>query len=324
MSGTFAQWQPRYAEHHVATFPAEILPERKKPKVSHADRVGLPYSAQLALRFPEADAFAFYAGPRSGITVVDLDTSDESMVADAFAMYGPTPFVVRTPSRKGFHLYYRHSGEPRRVRHGASLDMLGGGIVIAPPSQAPAGRYQIIAGTLEDLDHLPRLRQDNKLDEQTRSTDELIHEGKRHDELKDRLAEEVWHTDDFDSFLDRAMTIGTMHMVPPIGTEEVTDLAKWYWERKAKGQLWRRGHRHWTEDAADLARVDRDAGAVLTVLRVEHPGENHRFVVANAMAKMLRMDRKRFAAKRDKLQAMGLIRLVKPATITEPALYRWP
>ena len=37
MTGLFAEWQPRYAEHRVATFPVE----GKRPCVRAWDRVGL-------------------------------------------------------------------------------------------------------------------------------------------------------------------------------------------------------------------------------------------------------------------------------------------
>jgi hypothetical protein len=215
MSGAFAQWQPRYAAHGVATFPVEITPERKRPMVNHFDRIGVRYSGQLALKFPASDSFAFSAGRRNGLTVIDLDTRDERTVADALAEYGPTPFMVRTP-RKGFHLYYRHNNEPRRVRHGDCLDMLGGGMVIAPPSTAPAGRYEIIQGGLDDLDRLPVARVDKvESIEARRHTNDRIPHGKRDDTLFRRLLREVRHVDDFDTLLDIARTLN-MDCDPPL------------------------------------------------------------------------------------------------------------
>ena len=58
MSGVFAEWQPRYAQHRVATFPVE----NKIPCVRNWKKVGLKASTQLALKFAAADAFGFQCG----------------------------------------------------------------------------------------------------------------------------------------------------------------------------------------------------------------------------------------------------------------------
>lgn len=324
MSGTFARWQPRYAEHGVATFPAEILPNRKKPKVSRADRIGLRYSAQLALKFPEADAFAFYAGPRSGITVVDLDTSDESMVGDVFAKYGPTSFVVRTPSRNGFHLYYRHGGEPRRVGHGASLDMLGSGIVIAPPSQAPAGRYQIIGGTLEDLDHLPTLLlQDNKPkpSEPARPNMRTVHEGERNDALFRFALRQVKFVDSFDALVDVVRT-RNLELDVPLEDEEVMRVCQkpWQYEQEDRNLLGRGGAIVTEHSVVDQLKTDPHALALLDILKRHHWGRE--FVIANSMADSLEWPRRQFKSARSRLIEMGLVEEVRPKGRRTPAAYK--
>ena len=58
MSGVFAEWQPRYAQHRVATFPVE----NKIPCVRNWKKVGLRASTQLALKFAASDAFGFQCG----------------------------------------------------------------------------------------------------------------------------------------------------------------------------------------------------------------------------------------------------------------------
>ena len=64
MSGTFAEWQPRYAERGIATFPVE----NKKPAVRGYLKVGPDRSRELAKKFARHDTFGFALGPRSNIT----------------------------------------------------------------------------------------------------------------------------------------------------------------------------------------------------------------------------------------------------------------
>lgn len=90
MTGVFAQWQPHYAAYGVATFPVED----KRPCVTHWQRIGLPASRQLALKFADADAFGFQCGPRSRITIIDIDSKDECIVGEAES-YGQGSWQVR-------------------------------------------------------------------------------------------------------------------------------------------------------------------------------------------------------------------------------------
>jgi hypothetical protein len=154
---TFALWQPIYAEHRIATFP---LHANKMPMIRSYQKVGLRGSGQLAFKFASADAFAFMCGPRSRITVLDVDTSNERVLADALDRHSRTPVVVRTASGK-WHAYYRHAGERRRIRpfHGLPIDILGaGGFAVAVPSEIASGSYQFTDGSLDDLDRLPTMR----------------------------------------------------------------------------------------------------------------------------------------------------------------------
>jgi hypothetical protein len=322
MTGIFAQWQPRYAEHRIATFPVRD----KRPCIRGWQNVGLPGSAQLAMKFLDVDAFGFQCGAQSRITLIDIDSHDERMVGEAIKLYGESPIIWRTGS--GNHaMPFRHNGEARRIRPipGLPIDVLGGGFAVAPPSMGAKGRYEFLQGSLADLDRLPVARVDKVEPIGAPSPGAaLIGQGQRHEALKRALASEIWHADDYASFLDRALTIGTMRCTPPLDASEITDLATWFWQHKEMGLLRRPGHRHWTQDVRDLLLIDRNAGAILQVLRVDHPGERHTFVVANGMAKLLLMNRHNFVAKRKKLEASGLIVLVKPATSTKPALYRWP
>ena len=154
----FARGQPRYAEHGVALVPCEMVDGRKKPLVKHPERFGCRGSAEIAIKFPDASVFGFYAGEGSRITVLDVNVPDERVLRDALDRHGPTPFIVRTASGK-FHGLYRHNGEKRCSRpwkgQGLPIDLLGKGLAIAPPSITKNGDYRIVNGTLDDLDRLP-------------------------------------------------------------------------------------------------------------------------------------------------------------------------
>ena len=73
--GIFAKYQPRYAEQNVITFP--VSPD-KKPAIKNWQRVGLEGSAKLAEKFSEVDTFGFPLGPRSGLTILDVDTKTKA------------------------------------------------------------------------------------------------------------------------------------------------------------------------------------------------------------------------------------------------------
>lgn len=112
--GAFAEWQPRYAEHGIITFPVVVDETRKKPAVKGYLKIGLPTSSQLALRFVDHDALGI-ACKRNRLTILDVDTTDERELADGLARHGQTPFIVRSGSGN-FQAWYRNNGESRRIR----------------------------------------------------------------------------------------------------------------------------------------------------------------------------------------------------------------
>jgi hypothetical protein len=73
------------------------------------------------------------------------------------ARHGEPAIIVRTPSRK-FHGWYRHDGERRTIdawkNEYPKHDLLGAGIVVAPPTQRSDSSYEFVKGSLEDLDRL--------------------------------------------------------------------------------------------------------------------------------------------------------------------------
>jgi Bifunctional DNA primase/polymerase, N-terminal len=100
----------------------------------------------LVIKFPDAPAIGFATKRRNGVTILDIDTPDEKVLADALNRHGRTPLIARTGSGK-FRAYYRHNGERRRIRpwRGLAIDLLGtGGFVVAPPSEVAKGSYSFI------------------------------------------------------------------------------------------------------------------------------------------------------------------------------------
>ncbi len=251
MTGIFAEWQGRYAAHRVATFP--IM--GKKPCVRSWNRIGLPYSAELAKRFADADGIGFQCGPRSRITIVDVDSSDERILQEAVKLFGPSPLVSRTGSGN-FAIWYRHNGEPRRIRgvEGLPVDILGAGLAVVPGSLGKCGPYKFLEGNLADIDHLPPARSLPIAKSADRSgpwlpaSDDDFHpsEGQRHDTLKRALSSEIWHYEDRACFFDRAIALGRMNSNSPLGVTEITSLAEWFWRQKSLGirQLHRRDLPH--------------------------------------------------------------------------------
>src|ERR1700724_3476392 len=97
--GVFARFQPIYAAHRVPTFPVVITSDgAKRPAITGYPSVGLNGSRKLAEKFPEHETFGCNSGKRSSVTVLDSDSRDESVLADAMTRHGHTPLVVKSGS----------------------------------------------------------------------------------------------------------------------------------------------------------------------------------------------------------------------------------
>lgn len=245
--GAFAEWQPRYAGHGIATFPLEISGSQKKPATRGYDRIGLRGSGQLVLKFPDVDAFAFMAGKRSNVTIIDIDApDDEGLLRNVLRRYGETPLISRTGSG-GFHCYYRHADETRRVRPDPDtpVDFLGGGVVAAPPSLGSRGTYRFIRGTLADLERLPFIRQDAANTDaavQEAVRRELVRAGGRNKALMEYLRGQARYADDADALLDVAFTYANDSFDRtgghPFTDDEVRAVAAsvWDWTQRKIGE----------------------------------------------------------------------------------------
>lgn len=329
----FGKWQPIYADHGVPTFPVVVADGNKKPAVRNWNRTTPNSSKSFAIRFADAESFGFPCGRASRITVVDMDSTDAAILDEGRKLFGESPLVWQTGSGK-YAMAFRHSGEKRMIRpiKGLPIDLLGGGYAVAPPSIGSHQRYQIIRGTLDDLERLPVANipaeiaaRNERAQRRAGAVAGRAAEGQRHELLKAHCMASVWYCDDFDALLDCAMNFAKFSCDPPLEDHETISMAKWVWNLKEKGWLHRPGHRHWSDDQHDLdVEGELLAARLLSWLRHNHPGERQEFVVANAMAKSMHVNRENFAKARELLVVRGLLRLIKSATNKEPALFGWP
>lgn len=338
--GIFAEWQPRYAEVAVPSFP--VL--GKTPAINGYLKVGLKGSHALATKFTEADAFGIPLA-RAGITVLDVDTPDERVLADAMSKHGPSPFIVRSGSGN-WQAWYRNGGEGRRIRPDPSVpvDILGAGYVVAPPSKAAKGAYQIIQGSLDNLPDLPPIASQGCAKSRTytlhpsppalpaleRGCRPLagVREGQRNDRLWEFLMLQARHCDHFDDLMDVARTAAEAFDVMTFSEAEVEKTARSAWKYESEGHNWLGlGARPLpASQPIGLISSSPDAFILWTLLNHNHAGKTS-FIVANAMAKTMppkSWKRERFAAARKVLLDKGHIHELRSASTWKgAALYGW-
>ena len=175
------------------------------------------------------DTFGFPLGPRSGVTILDVDTKDRGVLDEAQSRYGESPLVVE--SGGGYHAYYRYGGERRHIRPwgpDVPIDVLGNGYAVGAPSMAAKGQYKIIHGTLDDLKSLPPLHV--MLDDLRKP----IPEGKRNQSLFRISLEQAAHADDFETLMD-VMRTRNMDCTVPLPESELEAAARSAWKYETGG-----------------------------------------------------------------------------------------
>lgn len=325
MSGIFSGAQRENAKHRIATFP---IGSDKKPAITNYQRVGLPGSAALAEKFGDGTGPGFMTNARNGIAVLDVDSTDERIFADALNRCGNTPVKVQTAAGK-FHGLYRFNGERRQIRPFGEvpIDILGtGGYVVAPPSVTAKGMYRFIEGGLDDFDRLPIMRGLGihayvKPPQQIcRST---ISEGVRNRELWARCMREARQVDSLDTLVRVARTLNETYR-PPLGEREVEKIAQsaWSYEQRGLNRFGRHGVWFETSVANDLIKADQDLYILLSYLRANN-GPDRQFMIADGLAETLGWGRKRLSAAR-KRAMQSHVQMVKGASnYTGPALFKW-
>jgi hypothetical protein len=321
--GIFAQWRGAYAERGITTIPCGPA---KEPLVRNPERFGREASAKIVAKFRDAPALGYYAGRRNGLTVLDADSTDDRVLSDALTRHGQTPIIIRTASGK-FHAPYRHNGEARKIRAwpGLPIDLLGGGLCIAPPSVVINGAYEIIEGQLDDLDRLPIMRGlDAALYSNNVGPRPQMHEGDgRNRHLWERLMREAHDVDDYAQLLDRAETLNE-EFGEPMQQIEVAKIATSAWGYTERGENRYGQHGAWfpTDEANALIQDDQDSYLLLSFLRANQ-GPDATFMVANGLSEVFRWKRHRLAAARSRLIELGYFKRIRQAGDGHPALYRW-
>jgi hypothetical protein len=332
MIGVFSKWQPRYAEHGIPTFPLDG--ENKKPRVTNFSKMGLPASCRMAEkpRLAAASGIGFMAGPRNKITVLDIDVADERVAADAFARHGEPAIIVRTPSRK-FHGWYRHFGERRIIdawrNEYPKHDLLGAGIVIAPPTQRGDSSYEFIKGSLEDLDRLqPMEGVASSLRGNSSSATPQIGRaptaeiGARNNSLYRACMRQAHGCTSFDDQLAFARETNASYS-PPLEEMEVMNVAKSAWDYTERGQNRFGQHGAWFPVDEVAAMLPYQDGFVLLAFLRAQEGPQATFMIANALAEKFGWPRQRLAAARRCLIELGYVEQIRRATTGRAALFRW-
>ena len=336
--GVFAENQSIYARHGIATFPTQTNDGRKRPAIKGYTNIGIPASCQLAMKFTEADAFAFMAGRRTRLSVVDIDSPDDDLLRDTLRRYGETPIITRTPSG-GRHLWYRHNGEGRRIRPEAQVpvDLLGGGVVIAPPSMGARGLYQFEHGTLDDLDSLRPAQNviefpKPKLVRADLPPAGLITEG-RNGALYRHLMKAARYCDDLDALMDVAFTFAQAMIDRtarhPFTDTEIAATTRQVFEITARGDNRFGGKPHsilLNETRDTLHQLGADAFFLHSVLQAWSGGKAL-FPIANGMADHMpggKWPVRRMQAARAALIGSKIVREVRKANGAQgAAVYAW-
>jgi hypothetical protein len=329
--------QPAYAAHGIALVPCEF--GRKKPLVKHPQKFGCRGSAAIAAKpeFADASAYGFCAGPPSGIAVADADSTDERVLADFMNRHGATPLITRSASRK-FHAPYRYNGEKRCIRpwQGLPIDLLGAGLVIAPPSVTANGSYEIIQGSPDDLDRLPVMRglapelyrhhcppSPPPTPSSPKPWAEMRAGDGRHMELFRQLGRDAHHCDSFDQLLDHARTLNNGFRREPLTDGEIVSIAQsiWTYQVERRNRFGQRGV--WLPLAdVDALIAEPSTLALLNWLHA-HNGPESTFWVADGLADRLQWPQRKLAQARRRLIDTGHIICIRKRTRGHPALYRW-
>ena len=308
----FPVLQAAYAQHGVATYPVGA---DKLPAVRGYAKVGAPASMQLALKFRTIEAAGFCAGRRNGLTVIDIDSTDERLVQEVERRFGGTPLHVRTPSG-GLHLYFRHNGELRRIRPLPHVDILGQGNVVAALSKVSRGAYMIERGSLADIRHLPFVR--------SAVTKDLgpsrVPIGRRNNALFAYCRAIATRCDTFEDLLDVAQTWANDRLDGEFSDSEILKVAKSTWNyRGGRKRIMTKivESNQWRALVPNI-----EALALLTFLAAEN-GEDAKFMVADGLAATLGWSRRSVPIARKALLELGIIELVEHPRRGHAARYRW-
>lgn len=325
-NGVFAEWQPRYADAGIPTFPVA----NKKPGIRHYQRTGLIGSRKLVDKFGNAPALGFLC-KRADLTILDIDTPDERVLADALSEYGNTPVIVQSGSGN-YQAWFRNNGEGRKIRPDKSrpIDILGDGYVVAPPSQGSKGAYQFIAGSLADLASLPVMRAPVvpicTVAPLHAPAPDLVDVGKRNETLFRDCMAAAKSCACLDDLVAYARSTNAEKFAAPLPNSEVVTTASSAWKIECSGNNRFGGEMIVGAPGSHFDRIgpaDAFALALYVTLR-RHWRDGETFVVANEMHKAYGWPRRKFIEARSSLERHRLLVMVRPPIKgVGPAVYRF-
>jgi hypothetical protein len=333
--GPFATDGPRWVEAGIPVVPLN----GKAPLVKNATKFTVAGSKRLLARqsFSAAN-LGYLAGAKSGLVVIDVDDPADKWVALAIDRYGDTPCKINTATGKR-HLLYRWQGEGRQIRPNPlePIDILGGGIVVAPPSVGEKGVYHFIEGGLHSLDKIPALT-GHEREHVAQIAPSMVRavgrKGSRNRTLFSLLLKHAPACDSLDDLLDVARTMND-GFTPPLEDREVCEVVKSAWGYETKGHNWagQEGRSVVRRSLLDqfVKRAGEpgisDAFMLWSVLQISHPPIRKVFAVSpKAMAAANLMpgwNVKRYRRARDLLLEVGCLVRVKRggAGMHDPDLY---
>jgi hypothetical protein len=297
--------------------------------------MGMNASRQLAMKWGDAEGLACMAGSRNKLTVIDIDArgaEGERLLADVQREAGEARFIVRTGGG-GFHAYYRHRGEGRKIRLDPRrpIDLLGGGQIVLPPSRGSKAQYEIIRGTIDDLTALTPIKAIAPApaialpEEQKESgfADMRANTG-RNTALFDSLCREARSLPPtIEAYVDRARELNRL-FGEPMTDSRVINTAKSVFRYVETGTLRTGEHGAWFKksQAQSLAR-DPHLFALIGWLKAEN-GPEAEFWIANGLAAAYLgwpIDQLREA--RSRAIELGWIEMIAQPAKGRNALYRW-
>lgn len=225
----------------------------KKSIVRFGSRRRLPL--QVVVNRMLAGGTRTYGIRLGGLLVVDVDTDTPEARAYVDAHFGSSP--VRTLTRRGFHLYFRHAGDKPTDVHlpNIQIEFKSGdnSYVVAAGSTRPDGGSYEADGRLVSPKSLPWFAE-RGASERKKGADkhERVQRGLRHTALKKRARELALVAESFDDFLSDLIAFRDWEIEEPVEFADsvMESLALWFWDKREAGMLWSREnsgvfiHRH--------------------------------------------------------------------------------
>ncbi len=240
---------------------------------------------QLFMKHPGA-CIALLVG-HCGLVVVDCDSDDA--LAAAEQRFGHTPVLVRTPSGRGGHLYYRAPpGEEVRQanlrrREGLAIDVKAGkgAYVVCPPSVRPSSgmAYTFERGGWADLPRLPVFRRPPA---GGAAPGGQIPDGERGRQLFKRALRLAPDCETAGELALKLHAVNEVECEPPLAWELVdkTAASAWGYQVRGKNRVGRGRYVRVPETRLERLKDDADAFLLDTVLRLKHQGLRTRFAAS--------------------------------------------